>query len=102
MKIYISGKITGIEEEAFQQFEFAETCLKLKGFDVLNPMKLEHNHDKTWEEYMKVCIVALMSCNAIFMLTNYYESKGAMIELSLAQELGMKVYWERYFFSLIK
>jgi len=38
MKIYISGKITGIEEEALQRFEFTETKLKLAGFDVLNPM----------------------------------------------------------------
>ena len=101
MKIYISGKITGIEEEALQRFEFAETNLKLAGFDVVNPMKLEHNHDKSWEAYMRVCIIALMSCNAIFMLLNYYQSKGAMIELALAKELGMKVYWEEYYLAAL-
>jgi hypothetical protein len=62
-------------------------------------MKLEHNHDKSWEAYMRVCIVALMSCNAIFMLSNYYQSKGAMIELALAKELGIKVFWEEYYLA---
>jgi hypothetical protein len=99
MKIYISGKITGIEEEAFKRFEFAETNLKIAGFDVVNPMKLEHNHDKSWEAYMRECIIALMSCDAIFMLSNYYQSKGAMIELALAKELGMKVFWEEYYLA---
>ena len=99
MKIYISGKITGIEEEAIKRFEFAENKLKIAGFEVVNPMKLEHNHDKSWEAYMRVCIIALMSCNAIFMLSNFYKSKGAMIELALAKEIGMKVFWEEYYLA---
>jgi hypothetical protein len=99
MKIYISGKITGNEEEAFKLFEMAEINLKLAGFDVVNPMKLEHNHDKSWEAYMRVCIIALMSCDAIFMLTNYYESKGAIIELKLASEIAIKVFWEEYYLA---
>jgi len=49
MKIYISGKITGIEEEAIKRFEFAQNKLKSADFEVVNPMKLEHNHDKSWE-----------------------------------------------------
>jgi len=48
---------------------------------------------------MRVCIIALMSCDAIFMLSNHYQSKGAMIELALAKELGMKVFWEEYYLA---
>jgi hypothetical protein len=97
MKIYISGKITGIEDEAYKLFEIAENKLKLHGYDVVNPMKLPLNHDKSWESYMKECIVALMSCDTIYMLSNYYMSKGAFLEIGLAKELGMNVIFEKNF-----
>ncbi len=98
MKIYISGKITGIEEEAYKLFEIAENKLKLQGYDVVvNPMKLPHNHDKSWEAYMRECIVALMSCDTIYILSNYYMSKGAFLEIALAKELGIGVIYEEYY-----
>lgn len=99
MKIYISGKITGIEDEAFKLFEIAENKLKLHGYEVVNPMKLPHNHDKSWESYMKECIVALMSCDTIYMLSNYYMSKGAFLEIGLAKELGIMVIYEEYYLA---
>lgn len=52
-KIYISGKITGIENEAAALFEKAEKELKEKGFETVNPVTLNHKHDKSWHSYMK-------------------------------------------------
>jgi hypothetical protein len=40
-KIYISGKITDIEDEAPALFEQAENALKEKGYDTVNPIKLD-------------------------------------------------------------
>lgn len=92
-KIYISGKITGLEEhEAFQMFDEVDTELTIKGFEVVNPMTIEHNHDKSWLNYMKTDIKALMECDAIYMLPNWTTSRGAKIERQLAIDLGMKVY----------
>lgn len=99
MKIYISGKITGIENVVYKIFEIAENKLKLHGYDVVNPIKLPHNHDKSWESYMKECIVALMSCDTIYMLANYYRSKGAFLEIALAKEFGIKVIYEEYYLA---
>lgn len=49
MRIYISGKITGLPfDEAFKMFENAENKLKFRGYEVVNPMKLNHNHNKSW------------------------------------------------------
>lgn len=92
-KIYISGKIIGLENnEAFKRFDEAEKELKAKGFEVVNPMTIEHNHDKSWINYMKTDIKALMDCDAIYMLPNWKTSRGAKIERQLAIDLGMKVY----------
>lgn len=94
-KIYISGKITGLEEsEAFKNFEAAEKKLKAEGFEVVNPLKLEHNHNKSLESYMKEDIKALIECEGIYVLENYLESLGAQIELRLAQDLGLAVRYE--------
>lgn len=91
MKIYISGKISGIENKAFEIFERAEEKLKLEGFDVVNPMKINHQHDNSWESYMKEDIKSLCDCDAIYMLNNWSDSKGAKIELDLAMSLGLDV-----------
>jgi len=88
-KVYIAGKISGIEEEAFELFGNAEQLLIKKGFEVVNPMKLPHNHDRTWESYMKECLTEMMKCEYIYPLSNYLESRGATIEVNLAKELGI-------------
>ena len=90
-KIYISGKITGMETLAEKLFSTAEQELKERGFDPVNPFKLNHEHDKSWNSYMKEDIKALCDCDVIFMLTNWRESPGATIELKIANYLGMEV-----------
>lgn len=93
-KIYISGKITGIEVEAIDIFEDAETLLSSKGYKVVNPMKLNHNHDKDWHSYMKVDIKELCDCDEIYMLENWIDSKGAIIEHTIALWLGLNILYQ--------
>ena len=95
MKIYIRGKITGIEETAPQLFKEAEEFLKAKGYEVVNPMTINHDHDKSWLNYMKTDIIALMECDAIFMLENWEESKGALIENFNAIALGYDIIYQK-------
>lgn len=94
MKIYISGKITGIEEKAFVQFENKEAELKARGHDVVNPMKLPHDHDKHWHSYMREDIKALCDCNTIYMMKGWEDSKGAIMEHEIAVSMGLKVIYE--------
>jgi nucleoside 2-deoxyribosyltransferase len=90
-KIYISGKITGLTiEEATEKFEDAEIMLKEKGYEVVNPMKLEHNHDKTWESYMREDLKAMLDCDGIYILDNWKSSEGAKLEIAIALRLGFK------------
>jgi hypothetical protein len=97
MKIYISGQITGLDyADAYQRFEQAEKQLKDENWDeIVNPMKLNHEHDKTWENYMLVDIKALFECDAIYMLNNWCNSKGARIERSIAIEMGLEIIYEK-------
>lgn len=93
-KIYISGKITGIESQAPILFERAEKELRRMGYETVNPMTLNHNHDKIWHSYMKEDVRALCDCDEIFMLQNWTDSKGAIIEHTIALYLGLKVIYE--------
>jgi hypothetical protein len=92
--IYISGKVTGKEDQAFKEFQDAEILLDMFDYKVINPMKLKHNHDKSWESYMKVCLKALLKCDCIYMLEGYEHSRGAMLELYIAQSIGIEVHYQ--------
>ena len=90
-KVYISGKITGIENEALMLFEKTEIELRKLGFDVINPMKLPHDHNKTWSEYMKEDIIEMLKCDYICYLENWKKSRGAWLEHEIAEAIGMEV-----------
>lgn len=90
MKIYLSGGITGIENYE-DIFEKHEKHLKKQGHEVVNPVKLNHDHDKTWESYMKEDIKALLDCEAIAMIPGWAKSRGASIELYIAEKLCLDV-----------
>ncbi len=95
MKIYIAGKITGLDiDEAFANFRRAEVALITRGHIVVNPMRLPHNHDKTWQSYMKECLIAMIRCDAVFALDNAMQSKGATTEIVIARVLDLPVYIE--------
>ena len=94
MKIYLSGKISGIENQAPELFEKAEKELQAKGFEVINPMKLNHQHDKSWHSYMKEDVKAMCDCDSIYMLSNWTDSKGAVIEHLIANYLGLTIQYQ--------
>ena len=94
MKIYISGKISGMEKEAKELFGTAERELQAQGFDTVNPMKLKHDHDKAWSDYMREDIKALCECDGIYMLKNWKDSKGARLERKVAVRIGMRLMYQ--------
>ena len=93
-KIYISGKITDIEKEAPALFKQAECALKEKGYDTVNPITLNHDHDKSWQNFMREDVKAMLDCDSIYMMSNWVNSKGAKIEREIAIYLGLKVIYE--------
>jgi len=88
MKVYIAGKITGLENYKLE-FEKAETFLKLQGHRVLNPSILpypgfEHH------EYMHICFAMIDVCDAVFLLENWTTSDGAKMEIKYAIDKGKR------------
>lgn len=92
MKVYISGPISG-HSDAPEKFEQAKKQLLdlNKEYIPISPMDLSHKHDKSWFNYMREDIQAMMECEAIYMLNGWKKSMGARIENDLAQSLNFKI-----------
>ena len=89
MKVYISGAISN-QANPRPAFDNAAQALRAAGHEVINPYDLDHStHGRAWADFMRVDIKALMDCDAVAMLPGWRGSKGASIECSLAQDLGM-------------
>jgi hypothetical protein len=96
-KIYISGRISGIENEAEKLFNEAEIYLKKEypKAEIFNPMKeFPFVKGKTWEQYMIDDIKLLFNCTTIFMLTNWNYSRGARIEHNIAINTGKRIIFQ--------
>jgi len=48
----------------------------------------------TKEQCMKLDLMALLSCDAIYILKGYKQSNGAMVEMVVAEAIGLHIYYE--------
>jgi len=96
MRIYISGKITGLDiDYAKQLFKNAKTKIEESGCVAVNPFDImPYSPELTWEDHMIADIRELFKCKAIYMLKNWKESKGARIEYTIAKEMGLLIIME--------
>lgn len=87
MKVYISGKITGTTDY-IERFQAAADRLKNDGYDVVNPAEINSHlpEGTTYEQYMEESIKLLQTCDCIYMLRGWEESKGAKREYHYAVE----------------
>lgn len=89
--IYISGPVTGLPfEEAKAAFDKAAERIRNKhgiGVVVVNPMDF-CGQGEDWSWAMRKCIERMMDCQYIHMLPGYERSKGARLELMIAEQLG--------------
>ena len=107
MKIYISGKISGLPIEAAKaKFKWHAGFLELKGYEPVNPFDTEpifekpiteYTKDEIWAIFMAADIKELFACEAIYMLKDWGQSKGARVEYAIAKEIGLKIFFEGEF-----
>ena len=93
MKIYIAGRITGLPFHHVKvKFDHAERWIKSLGHNPVNPITLFDDPENTpWDVAMDVCMVSLDRCDAIYLLQDWTESKGARREVSHALSMNMPI-----------
>jgi hypothetical protein len=98
MKIYISGKITGLPfPEVAAKFQSAEELLEELDLVPVNPLYNGLTNEHSWDEHMVKDIEMLLGCDGILMLDNWETSDGAMIERYIAEKKGMDIWHETTF-----
>lgn len=91
-KVYLSGKISKLKDLGIPKFKAAKEHLTRKGLEVVNPHDLNHDHDRKWESYMKVCYIAMLDgCECVVVLDCWRKSRGARREVFVAEWVNMPV-----------
>lgn len=92
MKVYISGKISGENyEKVTQKFNQAAAQVSAYGYTPINPLDNGVHHAEEWNKHMAADIAMLLECEAIYLLTDWNDSKGARIEKNIAEEIGIEI-----------
>lgn len=91
-RVYIAGRITGVP--LFKLcFSVAAFTLVFRGYDPVNPASIDFGPDETenatWEDYMRACLPMLATCDYIYLLPGWEDSRGARLEKQIADALGI-------------
>lgn len=97
-RIYISGPMTGIPDYK-KNFNEAEETLKMAGWDVVNPAKIDDflgDCNFSYDELLKIDIALLDTCDGIYMLEGWENSRGALIEKLYTLQNGKRNYIQMF------
>lgn len=91
-KIFISGKITG-DPNYIEKFAKMEAELKELDQDyiVLSPICLPEGME--WNDYMQITLAMVKAADAVLLLPDWQESKGAKLEESFARNQQKKIFY---------
>lgn len=83
--------MTGLPDFNRPAFNQAAQALRESGYDVFNPVENGVPADAPWTDHMRADIKSLMDCRSVATLPGWGESKGAVLEVHNALQLGMPV-----------
>jgi hypothetical protein len=90
MKVFISGKMTGVVGYNHNEFNKAESYLQHYGHIVLNPAVLPIGMER--HDYMVICYAMVEVADAVYVLRNSEDSIGSQEEVRYATAIGKKIY----------
>lgn len=102
MRCYLAGPMSGQPDGNFPSFRRAASHLRAQGHDVVSPVEmneedaeltaLDHGHPRRYEFLARdIRVVADPTIEAVVVLPDWRESRGAALEVHVAQELGKPV-----------
>ena len=90
---YLSGPMSGIPELNYPAFKAAAETLRALGATVVSPHEIVPPEAApwSWEDHMRADLAALLTCEVMMLLPGWEQSRGATLERSVAEALGMLV-----------
>ena len=89
-RVYVAGPMTGLPDHNFPAFNCAADKLRGQGWHVENPAEHGLITGAVWADYLRWDISRLATCGAIYLLPGWETSKGALLEVSIGQALGVR------------
>ena len=94
--VYVAGPMTGLPEFNYPAFREAADRLRCLGHKVLNPVDAEDCNPtpgvpQAWEWYMRHALRMVLESDAVALLPGWEKSRGAKLEVAVAEALGMTV-----------
>lgn len=91
IRLYVSGPMTGRPALNFPAFHQAAAQLRTLGYEVINPAEINPDEHMPWAQCMRADIKALCDCDAVATLPEWENSRGATLEVHIAERLGMPI-----------
>lgn len=94
--LYIAGPMYGLPEKNYPMFQWVEGLLIDAGHSVISPLEadkfvLPSDPEPTREWWQRITMRLLLNTEAVALLDGWEDSKGAMLEVVVAEGLGMTV-----------
>lgn len=101
MKLYLAGPMTGLPLFNFPEFDRVAKELRSRGYEIHTPHEinygetLESRGSLRYTDYLRGGLKLLLECEGLVLLPSWMNSKGAQLELHVADKLEMPVwqYW---------
>ena len=92
--VQIIGPITGLPDNNRAAFAEAAVGLQDIGYSVWNPMEWDglagaFIQNATWDDWLDRSLMWLETADAVVLLPGWSESKGSLLEVKRARELGL-------------
>lgn len=99
--VYVSGKMKGLQkEDVIRNFNEAESFLRESGHEVVTPLPIYlasiEDSSKTYDDCLAEAIKLELPCDAVFMLSDWIDSKGARVEYAIAVEMKKEIIFQSY------
>ena len=106
MILYLAGQMAGIPDLNWPAFDAAALRLRGEGHEVINPAEMdredgisaevwenatEHGKNQMMRDVFTKDFSSLLTCDGIALLPGWEKSRGARVELAIAQMMRMPV-----------
>jgi len=91
MRVYLCGPMSGLPDLNVPAFRLAAARLRGAGLEVVSPVELCDGSELSWAGCMRLDLKGLCECDRVVLLPGWEASRGALLELHVARELGMEV-----------
>lgn len=90
-RVYIAGPMTGLPDFNYPAFHEAAAKLRAMGYEVVNPAENDRDTNDPWEVFLREALQKMLTCDSVALLPGWEDSRGARLEVHVANAIGMRV-----------